>query len=76
MKSETSHRTPESRSSRSYLVPEKQIGLTKLKLLYVKLLHERKSHDIEAREDPTSPYWKKAKKILRYIQVSKNLACE
>lgn len=32
----------------SYLVPEEEIRLTKLKLLYVKHLHERKSHDIEA----------------------------
>lgn len=40
----------------SYLVPEKEIGLTKLKLLYVKLLHEGKPHDVEAREDPTSPW--------------------
>lgn len=38
-----------------YLVPEKEIGLTELKLLYVKFLHEGKSHDVEAREDPTSP---------------------
>lgn len=31
----------------SYLVPEKQVRLTKLKLLYVKLFHEGKPHDIE-----------------------------
>lgn len=41
--------------STSYLVPEEKIGLTELKLLYVKFLHKGKSHDVEAREDPTSP---------------------
>lgn len=41
----------------SHLVPEKEIRLAELKLLYVKRLHERKSHDVEAREDPTSPWW-------------------
>lgn len=46
----------------SYLVPEKEIRLAKLKLLYVKRLHERKSHDIEAGEDPTSPWWQKEEK--------------
>lgn len=39
----------------TYLIPEKEIGLTELKLFYIKLLHKWKSHDIEAREDPTSP---------------------
>lgn len=55
-----------------HLVPEKEIGLTKLKLLYVKLLHERKSHDVEAREDPTSPYrLKKGKE--RFIVLAFNI---
>ena len=40
---------------RSYLVPEEEVGLTELKLFDVELFHEGKAHDVEAREDPTSP---------------------
>lgn len=46
----------------SYLVPEKEVRLTKLKLLYVEGFHERKSHDIEAWEDPASSWWQKEEK--------------
>lgn len=52
-----------------YLVPEKEIRLTELKLFNVELLHERKSHHIEARKNPTPPYkWGKGGKRVRHCQ--------
>lgn len=52
-----------------YLVPEKEIRLTELKLFNVELLHERKSHHIEARENPTPPCkWEKNGKRVRLCQ--------
>jgi len=54
--------------STSYLVPEKKIGLTKLKLLDVMFRHEGKAHDVETWEDPTSPYeWREGRDRNKWL---------